>query len=135
MATYVYPAVFQHENAGGYSVIFPDLPGCCTEGDDLGQAIAMARDALGLYLFSLEEDDESIPTASSTNAVHARPDQFVSLVDVDMLAYRQRHDNRSVKKTLTIPAWLNAMAETSNVNFSQALQQALKEKLGLIDQP
>lgn len=133
MATYIYPAIFQPETIGGYSVAFPDLPGCFTEGDDLEEAIAMARDALGLYLYSLEEDGETIPPASSPDAVGAEPGRFVTLIDIDMLAYRQKYDNRAVKKTLTIPAWLNTMAEADNVNFSQILQTALKERLGLAD--
>lgn len=134
MTTYIFPAVFRPEKVGGCSVEFPDLPGCVTEGDTLEQAVAMARDAMGLYLYSLEEDGETIPTASAPAAIHTEPGQFVSLVDVDMLAYRQKHDNRAVKKTLTVPAWLNAMAEASDINFSQALQAALKERLGLADQ-
>lgn len=133
MAIYVYPAIFQPETVGGYSVAFPDLPGCFTEGDSLEEAITMARDALGLYLYSLEEDSEPIPPASSLDTVRTELGGFVSLIDIDMLAYCQKYDNRAVKKTLTIPAWLNTMAEADNVNFSQTLQAALKERLGLID--
>lgn len=133
MAKYVYPAIFQSETVGGYSVTFPDLSGCFTEGDTLEQAIEMARDALGLYLYSLEEDNEPIPEPSKPDQIKTVPGQFVTLIDVDMLAYRRKHDNRAVKKTLTIPAWLNNIAEKHNVNFSQILQNALIEHLGLND--
>ena len=133
MAKYVYPAIFQTEDVGGYSVVFPDLLGCCTEGETLEQAIEMARDALGLYLYSLEEDKEPIPTPSKPDQIQTKPGQFVTLIDIDMFAYRQKHDKRAVKKTLTIPAWLNTIAENHNVNFSQVLQNALVEYLDLKD--
>ncbi|MDI3534811.1 MAG: antitoxin HicB [Thermosediminibacterales bacterium] len=135
MAKYVYPAIFQIEDVGGYSVTFPDLLGCCTEGDTLEQAIEMARDALGLYLYSLEEEKAPIPTSSKPEQIKIKPGQFVTLIDIDMIEYRKKHDNRAVKKTLTIPAWLNTIAENNNVNFSQILQNALKEKLGIHDRP
>jgi hypothetical protein len=93
----------------------------------------MARDAVGLYLYSLEEHGDHIPPASSLDTISTDPGSFASLIDIDMLAYRQKHDNRAVKKTLTIPAWLNTMAEANNINFSQTLQSALKEQLGLTD--
>lgn len=131
MAKYVYPAIFQAEEVGGYSVTFPDLLGCCTEGDTLDQAIEMARDALGLFLYSLEEDKEPIPAPSKPDDIRTNPGQFVTLIDIDMFAYRQKHDKRAVKKTLTIPAWLNSIAEKHNVNFSQILQNALIEYLDL----
>ncbi len=133
MSKYVYPAIFQVEDVGGYSVTFPDLPGCCTEGDTLEQAIEMARDALGLYLYSLEEDKDPIPAPSKPGEIKTGPGQFITLIDIDMLAYRQKYDKRAVKKTLTIPAWLNTIAENHNVNFSQILKNALIEHLGLED--
>ncbi|MCR4436176.1 MAG: type II toxin-antitoxin system HicB family antitoxin [Clostridiales bacterium] len=133
MARYVYPAIFQAEVVGGYSVTFPDLLGCCTEGETLEQAIEMARDALGLYLYSLEEEKEPAPMPSKPDQVKTGPGQFVTLIDIDMLTYRQKHDKRAVKKTLTIPAWLNTIAENRNINFSQILQNALIEHLDLKD--
>lgn len=133
MAKYVYPAVFQTEDVGGYSVSFPDLLGCNTEGDSLEEAIEMARDALGLYIYSLEEDKVPIPIPSKPEQIQTMPGQFVTLIDIDMIEYRKKHDNRSVKKTLTIPAWLNTIAENNNINFSQVLQNALIEHLNLKD--
>jgi len=133
MAKYVYPAIFQTEKVGGYSVTFPDLLGCCTEGDTLEEAIEMGRDALGLYIYSLEEEKAHIPTPSKPEQIQTNPGQFVTLIDVDMIEYRKKHDNRAVKKTLTIPVWLNTIAEKNNVNFSQLLQNALIEHLHLKD--
>lgn len=101
MSVYIYPAVFQPEDVGGYSVEFPDLLGCCAEGDSLEQAVMMARDALGLYLYSLEEYGDPIPPASSIDTTRTDPGSFASLIDVDMLAYRQKYDDRAVKKTLS----------------------------------
>ncbi|MEZ0538008.1 type II toxin-antitoxin system HicB family antitoxin [Caldicellulosiruptoraceae bacterium PP1] len=133
MAKYVYPAIFQTEDVGGYSVSFPDLLGCYTEGDSLEEAIEMARDALGLYLYSLEEDKAPIPTPSKPEQIQTMPGQFITFIDIDMIEYRKKHDNRAVKKTLTIPAWLNTIAENNNINFSQILQNALIEHLNLKD--
>lgn len=126
---FVYPAIFEPEISGGYSVSFPDLPGCFTEGDSMEEAVDMAKDALGIYLTQLESDGEATPVAS--NPVEFRPDGkgFIALIDMDMLAYKQKHDNKAVKKTLTIPQWLNTMAEREGVNFSNILQTALKERL------
>lgn len=135
MSKYVYPAVFRAEDVGGYSVAFQDLPGCCTEGDSLEEAVEMAHDALGLYLCSLEDDKDLIPEPSAPERIATHPGQFVTLVDVDTLEYRQKYGSRSVKKTLSIPSWLNDMAEKQHINFSQTLQHALREELGLAKQP
>lgn len=130
---FIYPAVFEPEEVGGYSVSFPDLPGCFTEGDTLEDAFDMARDALGLYLAVLEDEGQTIPAASFPSDIRPVDKAFVAMVDMDMLEYKQRHDNRAVKKTLTIPQWLNTMAEREGVNFSQELQSALKKRLGVHD--
>lgn len=126
---FVYPAIFQPELLGGYSVSFPDLPGCFTEADSMEAAVDMAKDAVGIYLTQLESDGHPAPAASDPAGI--RPDDkcFVALIDMDMLAYKQKHDNKAVKKTLTIPQWLNTLAEREGVNFSNILQAALKERL------
>jgi antitoxin HicB len=134
MSIYVYPAVFHPEEGGEYSVEFPDLPGCFTAGASLAEAMTMAHEAMGLYLFTLEEDGKAIPVASPLGDVHTEPGQFVSLIDVDMLEHRKKYDNRAVTRTVTVPAWLNTMAQANSINFSQTLQAALKERLGLTDQ-
>ena len=125
---YVYSAVFTPED-GGYCVDFPDLEGCSTCGDDMSDAIEMAQDALCLALYSLEQDKKPIPKASKPHDIEISGDQFTSVIAVDTDFYRRFYENKSVKKTLTIPMWLNERAERENVNFSGVLQAALKELL------
>ena len=122
----VYPAIFHEED--GYWVEFPDLKGCLTEGDSLGEAMEMAREALGLYLVSLIEHDDEIPAPSDINDVKSE-DGTVIYISTDVDAYRR--DTRAVKKMLSIPAWLAKEAETRNISLSKVLQDALKEQLNL----
>lgn len=126
---YLYPAVFQPLDNGAYYVRVPDLPGCQTEGTNLQDAYDMVQDAAAMWICDSEDNNEPLPTASDIhNIIHDDP-AFVTLVAVDTTAYRVAMDNRAVKKTLTIPAWLNRKAEEQGVNFSQLLQSALKERL------
>lgn len=127
---YIYPAVFHYAN-DGISVSFPDLPGCLTSAHSDEEAFSMARDALSLHLFGLEEDDDLIPEPAQLRDISVGEDEVVVLVDVWMLPYRERMANRAVNKTLTIPKWLNELAEQQRVNFSQILQNALKQYLGV----
>jgi len=127
---YVYPAVFT-PLADGYDVHVPDLPGCRTCGDNLAEAIEMAEDAASQWLWDAENDKEQAPAASSM-LPHAAP-QFISLIKADTEIYRRKADNRAVKKTLSIPAWLNHKAEAEHVNFSGILQEALKERLHIFE--
>lgn len=125
----IYPAIFHKEEVGGYSVIFPDLPGCNTEGNDLAEALAMAQDALGLYLYSLKQDRKTLPQSIRPELLILDKDSFVTLVEWDEEAYLRRTSNKAIKKTLTIPEWMNTLAEEKNINFSQTLQEALLEKI------
>lgn len=125
---YVYPAIFTYED-DGISVEFPDLPGCLTCADTTEDAIKMAKEALGLHLYDIEEENEPIPTASSINDLCLEKNQIPILIDINMVLHRKAIENTSVKKTLTIPQWLNKEAERHNINFSQVLQEALKEQL------
>ena len=127
---YVYPAIFQRED-DGYSVRFPDVDGCFTSGETLEEAMSMAEDALCLMLYDMEESAETIPNASDVRDFHCEENEFVSLVACDTLEYRRYYNNKAVKKTLSIPAWLNTMAEREDINFSSVLQKALKEELHL----
>ena len=126
---YAYTAVFTPEENGLYSVDFPDLQGCYTTGNDVPDAIDMAQDALCLKLYCLEKDGEPIPEARKPQDIKTSGDQFTSIIAVDTELYRRFYENKSVKKTLTIPMWLNERAERENVNFSGVLQSALKELL------
>ncbi len=127
---YVYPVVFTKDE-DVYNVSVPDLPGCFTFGSTLLEAIEMARDAISMWLCDAEDKNESIPQPSETENMPLNPNSFVNLIDVDTLEYRRENDNRAVKKTLSIPSWLNSKAENAGINFSQTLQKALKQQLGL----
>lgn len=124
---YVYPAIFIKEDCG-YSVEFPDLD-ISTSGETIEEAIDMAKDALCLYLYDLEERKVNIPAPSDIIQVHCGDNEFKSLIECDTLYYRKHFNNKAVKKTLTIPAWLNTMAEREDLNFSLILQRALKQEL------
>lgn len=123
-----YPAVFQEED-DGYSIFFPDLPGCNTEGDTMEEGYEMAFDALGLMLSYMINEKEPIPDASNPKNISLETNQFIVVIEFDLAAYKRRTNSRAVKKTLTIPEWLNEEATAMGVNFSQTLQEALIEKL------
>ena len=129
MAKYVYPVVITPENDGMFSSVFPDLEGCYTQGDDLADVIDASGDVLALVLYGLEEKKADIPAASGINSISKKENEIVSLVSADTMEYRKLYDSKAVKKTLTIPAWLNTEAEKEGVNFSQILQNGLKEYL------
>lgn len=124
-----YPALFHKAEEGGFWVSFPDLPECLTDGDDIEQAYEMAVDALGLALTSKEGEREPLPAPSAPDTISVEPDSFLVIVEFDMAAYKKRTNSKAVKKTLSIPEWLNEEATSMGVNFSQVLQEALIEKI------
>jgi len=126
---YYYPAIFTAEDIG-FSVSFPDLPGCFTEGDTLEEAYKMAASAIGLYT-QTENGNFEFPTASSPKDIELDKNEFLVLIKFDLVEYLKNNSEKSVKKTLTIPSWLNNLAEQNNVNFSNVLQNALKEYLNV----
>lgn len=127
---YLYPAVFQQEE-GLYNVTFPDLPDCYTCGDDLIDAMFMAQDVLADVLSDKETTGAPIPKASQISAVTCPEGCIVMQVAADTNEWRRAHNTRAVKKTLSIPEWLNVAAEARGINFSQTLQEALRVQLGL----
>lgn len=131
MGKYVYPAVFTAEATGGYSVNFPDFESCFTCGDDLADALEMAEDVLAITLFEHERDGRAIPDPSKPSEVPLEEGEFVTIVAADTLYYQRKFNSKAVKKTLSIPDWLNDLATAANINFSKALQEALAEKLGV----
>lgn len=131
MKKMIYPAVFHPEDDGGYVIDFPDLLGCVTEGDTLEEAIAMAEDALGIYLYTVKDNKEPFPTSSNPADVKTSGRDFVSLIEYDEAAYLKRTDTRSVKKTLTIPGWMDTLAKEHNLNFSNLLQNAIRRELNI----
>lgn len=132
MAKYVYPAVFTPEEKGMYSVYFPDLESCYTCGEDLAEALYMAEDVLAFTLYDYEKEKKTIPSPSSRDALELKDNEFVNYIACDTLAYQKRNNNKAVKKTLSIPEWLNEAATSAGLNFSQVLQNALKEQLHII---
>jgi predicted RNase H-like HicB family nuclease len=129
---YIYPAIFDYAD-DGITVEFPDLPGCITCGDSEEEAFKMAKEAMALHLYGLEEDNEKIPTPSKVSALTVQSNQVVVLIEVWMPPFRHELENKAVKKTLTIPKWLDDLAKEYNVNYSQILQDALKKHLGVRD--
>lgn len=127
---YVYPAIFTPEEGGGFSVVFTDLESCYTCGDTLEEAMEMAQDVLALTLYEYESDGTPIPAATRLSDLRCEGDAFPSLIACDTMEYRKRFSNKAVKKTLSIPEWINDEATRLGVNFSQVLQEALSQKLG-----
>lgn len=133
-----YPACFFREE-NGYTVIFPDLNHLATCGETLDEALSMAVDCLAGYLYWPKQDGEAAPPPSAMENISLADiageleiepgEAFVNMVTVDVAEYAKSHFEKSVKKTLTIPAWLNTAAMDQDINFSQVLQDALKAKL------
>ena len=139
--TTIYPACFYHED-NGYSVIFPDLNYLATCGDNLQEAMDKAVECLAFYIYELDKDEvlnkasdikdiDLIEISKTLDMKINKKDSFVSYVSVDVDDYAKKYFEKAVKKTLTIPAYLNKLAIENNINFSQVLQEALKEKLKL----
>ncbi|MEG2381068.1 MAG: type II toxin-antitoxin system HicB family antitoxin [Oscillospiraceae bacterium] len=128
MSKYVFPAVFEKEDVG-FSIYFPDLETCFTQGNDLEDGLNMANDVLCMTLYDMEVEGAEIPKPTDPMTIKNNEKSFVTLIGCDTLEYRKFHNNKAVKKTLTVPQWLDEMAMQENVNFSQTLQQALIEKL------
>ena len=127
---YVFPAKFIRED-GVYYVRFPDLENCFTDGKDIPDALDAAADVLNLMLCGREDNRELIPEPSDIKTIQVADNEFTSLIEADTAVYRQFISPKPIKKTLTIPSYLNAMAEKEGVNFSAVLQEALKARLGV----
>jgi predicted RNase H-like HicB family nuclease len=129
MKEFVYPAIFEREDDGRYSVSFPDIEWAQTCGNTLPEALYMAEDCLALVLYDYECDEKEFPKASDISLYENSKDKFASLVAVDLAEYKRKVDNRPVKKTLYIPKQLNDQAEAKSINFSEVMRQALKKQL------
>lgn len=123
MAEYIYPAVFHPNDDGTFTIIYPDLPGCISEGKSLGNAIYMAQSALTQWLEYLTDKKLDIPSASPMQSIHVEDNEFVNLIRADV------RNNRAVKRTVSIPKWLDDMVSDAGLSLSKVLQDALKEKL------
>ena len=139
----MYPACFFKEKNGSYSVVFPDLNWLATQGDSFEEAMEMAVECLAGYLHTCQAEGETPPRPSNLTDINPDfiakeldPDSppceaFVNIVSVDVASYAKEHFEKSVKKTLTIPAWLNTAALEHGINFSKVLQDALRKELHL----
>lgn len=126
-----YPVILTLDESG-YTVYIPDFD-ANTQGEDLTEAIEMARDAIGLMGIDMEDDKKQLPEPSDLQQIVASEGDIVSLVDVDFSEYRRRNEQKVVKKNCTIPSWLCYEAERANINFSQVLQTALKRELHIVE--
>lgn len=125
MAEYVYPAIFHSNDDGSYTITFPDLAGCISEGKSLGNAMYMAQAALTQWIEYLTDKKQDIPDASNLKDVNPDADEFVSLIRADV------KDGRAVKRTVSIPKWMDDQVSESGLSLSRVLQDALKEKLNV----
>lgn len=128
---YIFPAVITTLGENDYNVKLPDFDEIVTYGETLEEAYSMAEDALKLCLFDLYQDKEDIPEASKINKMKLDKDQVAILVKVELKKVIREYDSKAVKKTLTVPAWLNAEAEEAHLNFSHVLQEGLKKQLNI----
>ena len=124
----IYPAIF-HKEDNSVWVEFPDLEGCQSFGDTIQEAYENAQEALEGYCITMLEEKHELPKASDIITIKSSNGTFSSLVETDLTTHLSKM--KSVKKTLTIPAWMNEMAESRGINFSQTLQNALKAQLGI----
>ncbi len=123
MSEYVYPAIFHKNNDGSYTILFPDLPGCITEGKTLGEAMRMAQSALTQWVEYLKDKKETIPTASNLQSVDIEAGEFVNLIRADV------KDGRAVKRTVSLPKWMDEAVAEAGLSLSKVLQDALKQRL------
>ncbi|CAM4358919.1 type II toxin-antitoxin system HicB family antitoxin [Bacillus manliponensis] len=136
---YSFTAIFeQYPEESGYSVSFPDLPGCHSQGETIHEAIQNAQDAVGSIIHSMEMDGHYIPNPTPPEQIVLDNDLYEDIskkimvqINVHMPLYRKAINNKAIKKTLTIPQWLNEAAVKENLNFSQILQDALREQLNI----
>jgi len=132
----IYPAIFypfEDSVTKGFTVDFPDLPGCVTEGDSLSESLEMAVDAASGWLLSELESNNDIPAPSDIHTIKLDGDEgFINLILIDLDSYSEKFSSRSIRKNLTIPQWLNNRAEKANVNFSRVLQEALLDQLKIV---
>ena len=127
---YFYPAIFTYEEGQEIAITFPDFE-VATSGENDDDALLSARECLGITIYGLEEDNETIPKPSALSSIEVNKNECAVLIDVFMPSIRMANVNKSVNRTVTLPAWLNSAALENNLNFSQVLQDALKERLGV----
>ena len=120
---YVYPALFRPNEDGTYTVTYPDLPGCISEGKNLANAMYMAQSALTQWLEYLNDKKMAVPSASALSAIPTKDRDFVNLIRAEM------KDGRAVKRTVSIPRWMDEKVMSSGLSLSRVLQDALSQRL------
>ena len=125
MTEYIYPAIFHPNNDGSYTITYPDLPGCISEGKTLGNAMHMAQSALTQWIEYLKDKKQEIPSASSVKAIKTGDDEFINLIRADV------KDGRAVKRTVSIPKWMDDQVAETGLSLSRVLQDALRDKLNI----
>lgn len=126
----IYPAVMYVDDHGTYVVNVPDIPGCITTARTAEEAYENICDALQLSLVTMEDFEDPIPEASAPEAV-SEEGKFILMVPVDTVRYREETDNRAVRKSVSMPAWLSTMADKKGLNCSKLLQNAIRAELGI----
>ncbi len=124
---HAYP-IFIQKDKDFYTVDIPDFE-IGTQGETIADAMEMARDAIGMCGCYRQDEGKAIPLPTAPDEVTSRDGALMTLVDVDFDEYRRKHEMRTVRKNVTLPSWLNEEAERANINFSAALQKALKKEL------
>ena len=129
---YCYVAIFSYDK-DGISIEFPDLPGCypCADKEDTDMALKNAKEALALHIWGMEQDGDEIPQPTTITSLHLESNQIAVLIDVFMPPVRERINNKFVKKTLSLPAWLAAKADEDGINCSKIFQNALIDYLNI----
>lgn len=132
---YHFIAIFEYSKSEdgdeSIGVYFPDLPGCISCGDSTEEAIEMAKEALSLHLYGMENDGDEIPVPSAVSEIEFDKNEIPMLIEVFMKPFREKMNTKYVKKTLSIPNWLNTEAEAQHINFSAVLQEGLKARLNI----
>lgn len=130
---YVYPSILTYYDDNNIGITFPDLPGCVSNASTLEETTKVAKEALALHLYGMEENNVDIPSPTPINKLELESNQIPLLIEVYMPLYRNAIENKTTKTTVTMPQWLKNLAEEKKVNYSQILQAALKEHLGIKD--
>lgn len=124
-----YPAIFHKAEEGGFWISFPDFPECFSQGETMEEAYEMAVDALGLFISDMEQSNLLLPKATSPSAITLPADSLLLVIEFNMADYKRKHNSKAIKKTLSIPEWLNEEALALDINFSQVLKEALVQKI------
>ena len=127
---YVYPALFTTEG-DDIIVTFPDLDDTFTDGTTMQEAFENAEDVLNLMLWNREDEKDVIPPPSPPEQITVPQGATLAMIKADTLAYRKRHDKKTIRRSITLPSWLDTLARERNINFSQLMQNAIRRECGI----